>query len=295
MAISYHQLGMIAQERGRLDEAADWYARSLAIEEELGDRPGMASSYHQLGMVAQRRGRLDEAAEWYARSLAIEEELGDRRAMANSYGQLGLLAEARGNSDQALEWTVRCVALFDDFPHPSTGPGPDHLARLTHQLGIKALEALLAEGHRRPAARRRTRLRPLLPPGSRRHARRSRPMNDPVGIAARAAAQQLQAEAAPGLVVEVEAVLATRESPSAPPQYVDPIALASLIVAIASLAWTVYNDLKKRTAQPAAEVVARTVRVTRHDQGQAAAPDHVVEVVVTETIRAAADQERTEG
>ncbi len=120
-------------------------------------------------------------------------------------------------------------------------------------------------------------------------------MNDPVGTAARAAAQQLQAEAGPGLVAEVEAVLATRESPSAPPQYVDPIALASLIVAIASLAWTVYTDLKKRTAQPAAEVVTRTIRVTRQDQGQAAAPNHVVEVVVTETIRAAADQEGAEG
>jgi hypothetical protein len=120
-------------------------------------------------------------------------------------------------------------------------------------------------------------------------------MNDPLGIAARAAAQRLQAEGRAGLVAEIEAVLATRESPSAPPQYADPVALASLIVAVASLAWTVYTDLKKRTAQPAAEVVARTVRVTRHDQGQPAAPDHIVEVVVTETLRAATAQERAEG
>ena len=116
-------------------------------------------------------------------------------------------------------------------------------------------------------------------------------MNDPIGIAARAAAQQLQAEAGPGLVADVEAVLATRESPSAPPQYGDPVALASLIVAIASLAWTIYTDLKRRTAKPTAEVVARTVRVTRRDQGQADAPDHIVEIVVTETIRAAAAQD----
>ncbi len=118
-------------------------------------------------------------------------------------------------------------------------------------------------------------------------------MNDPVGTAARAAAQQLQAGAGPGLVAEVEAVLATRESPAAPPQYADPVALASLIVAIASLAWTVYTDLKKRTAKPSPEVVTRTVRVGLRDQGHAAA-DHVLEVVVTETIWAA-DQEHPEG
>lgn len=60
--------------------------------------------------------------------------------MAMSYGQLGLLAEAQQQPGQALDWVVRCVTLFDQFPHPATGPGPDHLARLTHQLGMPALE-----------------------------------------------------------------------------------------------------------------------------------------------------------
>jgi hypothetical protein len=119
-------------------------------------------------------------------------------------------------------------------------------------------------------------------------------MSDPISTVARAAAQRLEPETTPGLVAEVEAALATRTSPSAPSQYVDPLALASLIVTIASLAWTVYGDLKKRTAQPAAEVVARTVRVTLRDTGQAAAPDRIVDVVVTEAIRAAAGQEHTQ-
>ncbi len=44
-------------------------------------------------------------------------------------------------------------------------------------------------------------------------------MSDPIAIVARAAAQQLGAEAGPGPVTEVEAVLATRESLPAPPQY----------------------------------------------------------------------------
>ena len=60
--------------------------------------------------------------------------------MAMTYGQLGLLAEARHQPGQALYWTVRCVTLFDQFPHPATGPGPRHLARLTGRLGMPALE-----------------------------------------------------------------------------------------------------------------------------------------------------------
>ncbi len=34
---------------------------------------------------------------------------------------------------------MRCVALFQEFPHPATGPGPGHLARLTAKLGMAAL------------------------------------------------------------------------------------------------------------------------------------------------------------
>ena len=46
--------------------------------------------------------------------------------------------------------------------------------------------------------------------------------------------------------------------------YMDPVALASLIVGVASLAWTVYTDLRKRTVKPTAEI-NMTVQVTHPD------------------------------
>jgi tetratricopeptide (TPR) repeat protein len=137
---TYHQLGNVAHRRGRLDDAEDWYTKALAIEEELGNRPRMADTYHQLGMTAQSRGRLEDAEDWYTKALAINEELGNRPGIAITFGQLGLLAEKRDQLSQALEWMVRCVALFTEFPHPATGPGPEHLARLTARLGTGALE-----------------------------------------------------------------------------------------------------------------------------------------------------------
>jgi tetratricopeptide (TPR) repeat protein len=154
MALTYHALGMTAEAHGRPDEADNWYRKALTIEEELGNRPGMARIYHQLGMAAQDGGRLDEAENWYRKSLTIEEELGNRPSMAMTYGQLGLLAEDRQQSGQALDWMVRCVTLFDQFLHPATGPGPDHLARLTSQLGIPTLEETWRQvtGHPLPQA-----------------------------------------------------------------------------------------------------------------------------------------------
>ena len=53
ISVIYHQLGMTAQDRGRLDEAEDWYRKALTITEELGDRPQHGATYHQLGITAQ--------------------------------------------------------------------------------------------------------------------------------------------------------------------------------------------------------------------------------------------------
>jgi hypothetical protein len=91
-------------------------------------------------MAAQDRGRLEEAEDWYRKSLAIKEELGNRPGMALTYAQLGLLAEARAQYTLALQQNIRCVTLFGQFPSPQTGTGPAALARLTRQLGTPALE-----------------------------------------------------------------------------------------------------------------------------------------------------------
>ncbi len=145
MATSYHQLGSLAYLRGRLEEAEDWCRKSLIIFEQLRNWPGMAASYHLLGMIAQGREQLEEAEGWYRKSLAISEGLGDRPGMAKRYGQLGLLAEQRGQPRQALVLTIRCVTLFGQFPHPLTSPAPEHLVRLTEQLGIDILETCWRE------------------------------------------------------------------------------------------------------------------------------------------------------
>ena len=132
MILTYHQLGNNAYRRGRLDEADDWYRKSLAICEELGNRPGMARTYHQLGMTAQDRGRLDEAEDWYRKSLAIKEELGDRPSMAGTYHELGITAQARGRLEEAEDWYRKALTIREEL---GDRPG---MAGTYHQLGMTA-------------------------------------------------------------------------------------------------------------------------------------------------------------
>jgi len=132
MAVAFHQLGIVAQTRGELDAAQDWYRKSLDIKDELGDRPGIARSYHQLGRVAQLRGELGTAQDWYRKSLAINEELGNRPGIARSYHQLGMVAEDRGELDTAQDWYHKALTIEEEL-----GDRPS-MAGSYHQLGVLA-------------------------------------------------------------------------------------------------------------------------------------------------------------
>lgn len=109
---------------------------------------------------------------------------------------------------------------------------------------------------------------------------------------ARRAARRLASPRWPELAVDLEAVLDNRRTtPRAdsgqPDQFVDPIALASLIVAAADLAWSVYADLrKKKTAKPGPVIVQRLrIELGESRLIEPAERDRVIEVVVDEIIR----------
>ncbi|WP_169801956.1 CHAT domain-containing tetratricopeptide repeat protein [Streptomyces phaeochromogenes] len=132
MGSSYHQLGIIAQNRGQLEEAEDWYRQSLTISEDLGNRPDMALSYHQLGNVACMQGRLEEAEDWYRQSLTISEDLGNRPDMATCYNELGNVAYLRGRLEEAEDWYRQSLTISEDL---GNRPG---MATTYHRLGMVA-------------------------------------------------------------------------------------------------------------------------------------------------------------
>lgn len=113
--------------------------------------------------------------------------------------------------------------------------------------------------------------------------------DDPVAAVARAAAGHLATQYGSGLAAEVESALYARRTEQRPEQYFDPVSLGSLIVSIASLAWTIYNSLKKQTPNPAPEVVIQEVRIELQTRGDdaSASQDKITDVVVAEISQAA--------
>jgi hypothetical protein len=114
-------------------------------------------------------------------------------------------------------------------------------------------------------------------------------MTDPAADAARTAAVILAPDLGPSLPTEVEAALAARGTQQRPDRYLDPVSLATLIVTIATLAWTIYTDQRTRTPDPPPATIARQIRIILRDQDTPlpAGTERITEIVATEITRQA--------
>ena len=68
-----------------------------------------------LGIVYLTRGDLDEAEAMYRPSLALNEELGRKEGMANQYGNLGMLLIRRGDNAPGCASLAAAKRLFDEI------------------------------------------------------------------------------------------------------------------------------------------------------------------------------------
>ncbi|MCC3404732.1 MAG: tetratricopeptide repeat protein [Microcoleus sp. PH2017_10_PVI_O_A] len=110
----YHQLGIVAEEQRRFDDAIAFYNKSLQIREDAGDLYNAAGDYHQLGIVAQLQRRFDDAIAFYNKALQIYEDAGDFYNAAGDYHQLGRVAEEQRRFDDAIAFYNKALQIYED-------------------------------------------------------------------------------------------------------------------------------------------------------------------------------------
>jgi tetratricopeptide (TPR) repeat protein len=106
-----NDLGLLYQDKGEWDKAIDYYQRSLAICEKVGDEHGMASTFNNLGEVYRVKGEWEKAIEYYQRSLEIKEKVGDEHGMATTFNNLGAVYQDKGEWDKAIEYYQRSLEI----------------------------------------------------------------------------------------------------------------------------------------------------------------------------------------
>ena len=113
-------------------------------------------------------------------------------------------------------------------------------------------------------------------------------MSNPAEAGARAAAEKLKARYGSRLVSEVEQILADQGSETPPDQYLDPTAVASVIVSAATLAWTVYSGLRSKKEATTPKVIVQNVIVQIREDHTSDEPEdeEIIAIAVQETLKA---------
>ena len=137
----YHHLGAIAQAGGEYGQAQDWYDKSLAINQALGNHAEEADTYHQLGLLSHARKEYDSAQEWHSRALAVWQSLGDEEASAGESYHLALVSEAQGQLEAALEWYHSARTSYEGSGQQSQAAAVYHRLGLLSQAGMEFEDA----------------------------------------------------------------------------------------------------------------------------------------------------------
>jgi tetratricopeptide (TPR) repeat protein len=111
MSAIFNNLGSVYQDKGEWDKALEYYQRSLEIDEKVGDEHGMATTLNNLGLVYKAKGEWDKAIDYYQRSLEIKEKVGDEHGMSTTFNNLGLVYKAKGEWDKAIDYYQRSLAI----------------------------------------------------------------------------------------------------------------------------------------------------------------------------------------
>jgi tetratricopeptide (TPR) repeat protein len=114
----YWQLGRIAAEsarRGDTDKAIEHYHKALALNEEVGDRQGLAASLGGIAGAWAKKGNPDKAIEYFDKAQALNKEIGDRRGLAAFLGGIAGAWAQKGNPDKAIEYYQKAIALNEEL------------------------------------------------------------------------------------------------------------------------------------------------------------------------------------
>ena len=106
-----HYAGVLAQQRGRSDEAVTLMQRSLALE------PGRADWHSNLGIAYQAQARVDEAIAAFTRAIELDPE------HANAHSNLGVLLRATDRPVEAEQAYRAAIRIAPDHIDAHTNLG----------------------------------------------------------------------------------------------------------------------------------------------------------------------------
>ncbi|MEM9076969.1 MAG: tetratricopeptide repeat protein [Bacteroidota bacterium] len=104
ISYAYNNIASIYFQQRKFEKAAEFYEKSLMLEEKFGNKGGIALKYNNLGSVYKELGDFDTAEDYYRKALIMRKELGDLYGISSTENNLGQLYLAKDVPSRALRF-----------------------------------------------------------------------------------------------------------------------------------------------------------------------------------------------
>jgi signal transduction histidine kinase/DNA-binding NarL/FixJ family response regulator len=108
----YNALGNVVKDQDDYRQALEYYLKSTAIFEQLGDRAGLTQSISNVGNIQYLLKNYSVAMDYAKESLRYAEEGGVESSVAYSNRLMGRIFRKEGKFDEALERYQKAIAIY---------------------------------------------------------------------------------------------------------------------------------------------------------------------------------------
>lgn len=148
LADGLSNLGVVAVDEGRLEEAAALFEESIALDRRFDNRWGMAQTLCGQAALALARGRADESAALLSEAVEVMGRLDDRPSLIRTLDPLAATASVRGDHLLAARLWGAATTHREEIGEPRT---VGEAAAVDRHLDVSRA-ALGSEGFSRAAA-----------------------------------------------------------------------------------------------------------------------------------------------
>ncbi|MDP3145683.1 MAG: tetratricopeptide repeat protein [Bacteroidota bacterium] len=106
-----NNFGFLMNQKGNISKALEYYKRSLKIQEEIHDKPGIATVLNNMAFIYSYQGDATLALDYYHKSLKIQEEIKNKKGIAIALNNLGLFYEQQGYRGKAKEYYINSLKI----------------------------------------------------------------------------------------------------------------------------------------------------------------------------------------
>ncbi len=119
VAAAYDEMADFQATGGKPDAALASYNKALALLREIGMKEEMAYTLTSMGTVYQERGQFDQALDVFKQALQIQRETGNRQYEAECLNNIGTVYLSMGDSSNAFTYYQQALQLREKLAVPA--------------------------------------------------------------------------------------------------------------------------------------------------------------------------------